>query len=237
MNQGGASGSTGIQLGGRQMRMAAAEARRVLVDMAAEEARHCGRRAEAVDGVSCTRRPTPGKPVSYKELIGGRYFNVPLSGTRSTATRSTRPGKAKPKDPKDHKIVGKSIPRDDMAPIVLAQTDYVTDIKRPNMLHARMIRPEVAGAVPVKVDEASIRDIPGAKVVWDKGFLAVVADKEWDAIKASEKLKVEWSDVKPPFVQPRTRFTTTSAKRPSASVRWKARPPATWTTPSRPPRA
>ncbi len=35
MNQGGASGSTGIQLGGKQMRMAAAEARRVLVEMAA----------------------------------------------------------------------------------------------------------------------------------------------------------------------------------------------------------
>ena len=35
VNQGGASGSTGIQLGGKQMRMAAAEARRVLVEMAA----------------------------------------------------------------------------------------------------------------------------------------------------------------------------------------------------------
>src|SRR3954452_24142983 len=35
VNQGGASGSTGIQLGGKQMRLAAAEARRVLVEMAA----------------------------------------------------------------------------------------------------------------------------------------------------------------------------------------------------------
>ena len=71
------------------------------------------------------------------------------------------------------------------------------------MLHARMIRPPVAGAVPVKVDEASIKDIPGAKVVWDKGFLAVVADKEWDAIRAADKLKVEWSDAKPAVHQPR----------------------------------
>ena len=36
-------------------------------------------------------------------------------------------------------------------------------------------------------------------MVWDKGFLGVVADKEWDAIKAAQQLKVEWSDVKPPF--------------------------------------
>ena len=53
--------------------------------------------------------------------------------------------------------------------------------------------------MPVKVDESSIKDIPGAKVVWEKGFLGVVADKEWDAIKAAEKLKVEWSKVEPPF--------------------------------------
>ena len=52
VNQGGASGSTGIQLGGRQMRMAAAEARRVLVDMAAAEARRSGRPARPwTDGV------------------------------------------------------------------------------------------------------------------------------------------------------------------------------------------
>jgi hypothetical protein len=40
-----------------------------------------------------------------------------------------------------------------------------------------MIRPAIAGAVPVKVDEGSIKDIPGAQVVWEKGFLGVVADK------------------------------------------------------------
>src|SRR5262249_1492296 len=56
-----------------------------------------------------------------------------------------------------------------------------------------------AGSVPVKVDESSIKDIPGAKVVWEKGFLGVVADKEWDAINAAQALKVEWSDAKPPF--------------------------------------
>ena len=36
-------------------------------------------------------------------------------------------------------------------------------------------------------------------VVWEKGFLGVVADKEWDATKAAQALKVEWSDAKPPF--------------------------------------
>ena len=86
-----------------------------------------------------------------------------------------------------------------MAPKVFAQENFVTDVKVPGMVHGRMIRPAIAGAVPVKVDDSAIKSIPGAKVVWDKGFLGVVADKEWDAIQAAEKLKVEWSAVAPPF--------------------------------------
>jgi CO/xanthine dehydrogenase Mo-binding subunit len=200
VNQGGASGSTGVQLGGRQMRMAAAEARRVLVDMAAEK---LGLPADALavtDGV-VHAKSDPAKKASYAELIGGRYFNVPLEWNKEIGNTLYAPGKAKPKDPKDYKIVGKPLPREDIAPLVYCQQDYCTDVKRPGMLHARMIRPPVAGSVPVKVDEASIKDIGGAKVYLEKGFLAVYAENEWDAIKASQKLKVEWSDVKPPFVE------------------------------------
>src|ERR1043166_1552949 len=198
VNQGGASGSTGIQLGGRQMRIAAAEARRVLVDMAAEKLGVPADQLDVADGV-VRAKSDASKSVSYKDLIGGRYFNVPLEWNKEYGNTLYAPGKAKPKDPKDHKIVGKSVPREDVAPIAFGQQEYVTDVRRPNMLHARMIRPPVAGATPVKVDEASIKDIPGAKVVQDKGFLAVVADKEWDAMRAADKLKVEWSDAKPPF--------------------------------------
>jgi len=36
-------------------------------------------------------------------------------------------------------------------------------------------------------------------VVWDKGFLGIVADKEWDAIQAAQRLAVTWSEAKPPF--------------------------------------
>ena len=87
------------------------------------------------------------------------------------------------------------------------------------MVHARMIRPPVAGATPVKVDESSIKDIPGASVVRENGFLAVVADKEWDAIKASQTLKVEWSDADAAVPRRRRRSTTTSARRRCASAR------------------
>src|ERR1700754_2242742 len=72
VNQGGASGSTGIQDGGKQMRMAAAEARRVLVEMAAEKLGVLAGTLSVTDGVVSDGT----KKVSYGELIGGRFFNV-----------------------------------------------------------------------------------------------------------------------------------------------------------------
>jgi nicotinate dehydrogenase subunit B len=198
VNQGGASGSTGIQNGGKQMRMAAAEARRVLVDMAAAKLALPADALTVTDGV-VHAKDDPSKRVSYAELIGGRYFNIQLDWNKQWGNPLYAPGKAQPKDPKNHKIVGKPIAREDIAPKVYAQEDFCTDVKRPGMVHGRMIRPTVAGSVPMKVDESSIKDIPGARVVWEKAFLGVVADNEWDAIRAADKLKVEWSEVKAPF--------------------------------------
>ena len=198
VNQGGASGSTGIQDGGKQMRMAAAEARRVLVEMAAEKLGLPADQLTVTDGVVRAASDAT-KTISYVQLIGGQFFNVHLDWNGKYGNPLDAPGKAKPKDPKSYTIVGQPIPRDDIAPKVFAQADFAMDVKVPGMVHGRMIRPAIAGAVPVKVDEGSIKAIPSAKVVWDKGFLGVVADKEWDAIKAARQLKVEWSDASPPF--------------------------------------
>jgi CO/xanthine dehydrogenase Mo-binding subunit len=198
VNQGGASGSTGIQFGGKQMRMASAEARRVLVEMAAGLLSTPVEQLVVNDGFVSSRADA-AKRISYEQMLGGKYFNVQLDWNKQFGNTLYAPGKAQPKNPSEHKIVGQPIKREDVAPKVFAQEDFVTDVKVPGMVHGRTIRPGVAGAVPVKVDESSIKDIPGAKVVWDKGFLGVVADKEWDAIQAAQKLKVEWSKVDQPF--------------------------------------
>ena len=204
VNQGGASGSTGIQLGGKQMRMAAAEARRVLVEMAAAALSTPADRLTVNDGVvsavgGASATDDAAKRISYAQLIGGQYFNVQLDWNKQIGNALYAPGKAQPKQPSEHRIVGQPIKREDVAPKVFCQEDYCTDVKLPGMVHGRMIRPAVAGAVPVKVDERAIKDIPGARVVWDKGFLGVIADKEWDAIQAADKLEVEWSVPEPPF--------------------------------------
>src|SRR5262249_45918431 len=77
VNQGGASGSTAIQFGGKQMRMAAAEARRVLVEMAAEKLALRADQLTVADGVVHAKADATRK-ASYAELIGGRFFNVQL---------------------------------------------------------------------------------------------------------------------------------------------------------------
>ncbi|MGE0626988.1 MAG: molybdopterin cofactor-binding domain-containing protein [Hyphomicrobiaceae bacterium] len=198
VNQGGASGSTGVWRGGFQMRHAAAEARRVLVEAAATKLGIAADQLTVSDGVVASKSDA-SKKVSYKELIGGRYFNHKMAWNKKWGNNLEALGSAKPKAPNDYKIVGKSFPREDVAPKVYSTERHVADHKVPGMVHGRMIRPGIAGSVPVKVDEGSIKGIAGAKVVWKEGFIGVVADTEWGAIKAAETLKVEWSKVKPPF--------------------------------------
>jgi len=133
VNQGGASGSTGIQRGGRQLRMAAAEARRVLVEMAAASLGLSADALTVTDGVVHAKADA-SKKLSYAELIGGRYFNVELNWNKELDNALYAPGKAQPKDWKEHRIVGQPIAREDIAPKVYAQADFCTDIKRPEMV-------------------------------------------------------------------------------------------------------
>jgi nicotinate dehydrogenase subunit B len=196
VNQGGASGSTGIQMGGKQMRMAAAEARRVLLEMAAEELAMPADKLTVTDGVISDG----SKKTTYAQLIGGRYFNVQLQWNKQIGNTLYAPGKAQPKKPSEYKIVGQPLRREDIAPKVYCQQDFATDVKVPAMMHGRVIRPPVAGATPVSIDESSIKDLPGVRVVREKDLVGVVAENEWNAIKAAQALKVEWSSATPPFL-------------------------------------
>ena len=200
-NQGGASGSTGVQMGGRPLRNAAAEARRILVARAAERLGVSADLLEVTDGV-VSSPADHAKRISYAELIGGRYFNAQLEWNRQSGNGMDVKGAAKPKAPSSYRIVGKSLPRRDVAGKVFRTADYVTDVSLRGMLHARVIRPPHAGCIPMDVDAASIGAIRGARVVREKNFLAVVAPKEWDAVRAARALTVQWSvakDVFPPM--------------------------------------
>ena len=198
MNQGGASSALGIQTGAKPLRNAAAEARRILLDMASRQLRVAPERLVASDGVISLLDDT-AKRVSYADLIGGKYFNSKVEWNKQAGNQMDVQGKAKPKAPSEYKVVGKPFPRRDVAWKVFGTDSYVTDVSVPGMLHARVIRTPHAGSVPEKVDQRSIGTIRGARVVHEKNFLAVVAEKEWDAVRAAQILKVQWSEPKKPF--------------------------------------
>ena len=198
LNQGGASSASGVRQGGVALRNAAAEARLVMLELAAKELGLPVDDLSVANGV-ITSKTDAAKKTSYGELIGGRWFDTEVEWNGQIGNGLSMKTRAKLKDPKSYKVVGAPVPRRDVEWKLLGTADYVGDIKVPGMLHARLILPTVAGAVPTAVDESSIKDIPGAKVVWEKAMLGVVAPREWDAIKASRQLKVTWSDVKAPF--------------------------------------
>jgi nicotinate dehydrogenase subunit B len=198
VNMGGASGAQGVAKSGMQLRSCAAEARQLMVAMAAETLGVPADRLTVSDGV-IHAEADPAKRISYAELIGGRYFDRPVKWNGQYGNPLEVETPAKLKQPSQFKVIGRSIRRKDLPKKVFAELEMVSDVRLPGMLHARMIRPDVAGSVPVAVDEGSIKHIPGAQAVWIKNLLAVVARKEWDAVRASRALKVSWSESKPSF--------------------------------------
>jgi CO/xanthine dehydrogenase Mo-binding subunit len=194
-DQGGVSGSTGVQRGGATLRSIAAEARRLLVERAADELKVPAEQLKVENGV--VSAPGGGKR-TYAQLVKAA-FNAKLDWNGQYGNGLSAKGKARPKAPKDYKVVGTSPKRRDIPDKVFGKYRYAADVRLPGMLHGRAVRPPVAGAKVVSVDEASIASIPGARVVRKGDFVGVVADKEWNAIQAARQLKVAWSDAKPPF--------------------------------------
>lgn len=197
-NQGGVSGSTGIQRGAIPLRHAAAEARAVLLARASARLGVAQDRLRVDAGV-VTVADEPSRRLRYGELVD-EPFNHKLEWNGQYGNGLVASGKARPKSPDQYKVVGTSVQRREVPLKVFGRFQYVADLKRPNMLYGRAIRPPVAGAVPVSVSDASIAHIRGAKVVRKADFIGVVANNEWDAVRASRALKVSWSDAAGPFV-------------------------------------
>jgi CO/xanthine dehydrogenase Mo-binding subunit len=181
-DQGKTWASVSIQIGGMQLRNAAATARQALVAEAAKRLNVDPKEVKVSDGVASGG----GKSVSYGDLIGDKKFSLTLDHTKPAAS----------KDPKDFKFVGKSIPRVDIPEKCTGRYAYMQNLRVPGMLHGRVVRPPSVGAKLEKVDENAVKDIPGVvQVVRDGNFLGVVASNEWAAIKGAMKLKqaASWS--------------------------------------------
>ena len=184
-DQRGTGSSNGIIQGVPALRSAAAEARAALLALGAER---LGVPVEALSVENGVIRvtDTPDKSVSYAELVQGKRLELNLSG------------KAALKEPADYTVVGKPTPRRDIPLKVCAEYTYLVDHKVPGMLHARVVRPPRAGAKLVAV--APGQKLPGlVKVVTRGDYVAVLCEREEQAIRAARELRVEWSDPAPIF--------------------------------------
>ena len=188
VDQGGSGGSDALQTDGWPMRRVAAEARRVLLDMAAARFGVPVGQLVVSDGVVSVAAD-PSRRITYGELIGGRRFNVTLTGNNADATT----GVARLKDVQQLKMTGQSPRRYDIPAKVDGSLTWAVDVKLPGMVHARNVKPPVAGATLVSIDESSVRGIPGfVKVVSKGNYIAVVCEREEHAIQAARQLKVNW---------------------------------------------
>jgi nicotinate dehydrogenase subunit B len=178
-DQGPTAGSQGVSRGGQELRRAAATARQALLALAAQRLGRPVADLETADGV--VRPKGGGAGLAYGDLIGDRRFGLAIDP------------KAPLTAPKDFRYVGRSVPRPDIPAKVTGRNVYVQDLRLPGMLHGRVLRPPAVGATLVSVDESPVAAIPGARVVRVGSFLGVVAEREWDAIRAARLLKAQWS--------------------------------------------
>lgn len=174
-NEGVTSGSLSIQDSGTALRFACAEARGLLLQAAAAKL------AVPVSDLSVSDgriTAAGGATSSYWELTSDALLQ--REATAKTA----------PKPSSQHRLIGQSLKRRDIPAKVTGGVAYVQDMRLPNMVYGRVVRPSAPRAKLVSVDEAAIKGMPGVlAVVRDGNFLAVAAQREEQAIAAALALQ------------------------------------------------
>src|ERR1700677_1455121 len=153
----------------RPMRRVWAEARRALFEMASTTLDVPVERLSLSEGV-ISATSDPSKRVTYGQLIGGKRFNVPVKGNNInviTGVSAVKPVQAL-------RNVGQSPKRYDIPAKVDGSLKWAVDVRLPGMVHARNVKPPVAGAKLISIDESSVSNLPGfIKVVSKGNYVAV----------------------------------------------------------------
>ncbi len=180
-DEGTTSGSqtTPTNFNHKNLALACATAREALVAMAAQR---FGEHVENLQVANGVIRGKGGQRITYAELIGDRKFDLPLNQA------------AKRKPQNEWMILGKPVNSLDRPALMTGRFEFVHCVRVPGMAHGRVVRPPAMGASVKVVDPSSVRDLPGmVKVVVRKNFVGVVAETQYTAIQAAQKLKVDWN--------------------------------------------
>jgi isoquinoline 1-oxidoreductase beta subunit len=125
-----------------------------------------------------------GRRITYGELA--------RTATAPATLPAVNKGMLKPMS--QFKVIGKDLPRTDLASKTDGSAIYGLDVRPAGLLYATLMSAPVQGEKAEKVDDAAARAVPGVKaVVVIPTGVAVVADSFHTALKARELLKVQWS--------------------------------------------
>lgn len=161
------------------LRAAAAEAREILISIAAEKLGVAVDVLEASNG-TVFMKDDISKKVSYAELTKGKKIVKSLNK------------KIEIKKSKDFKVIGKSILSTDAIEKVTGKAKYSGDIKLPNMVYASIVRPKVYGSKKLQVNSSGLSAFVDVELIEDGDLVAVVHSDPEIANKAAKKVKVTW---------------------------------------------
>jgi nicotinate dehydrogenase subunit B len=181
-NEGYTSGSHSMQDSGTAIQHAAAQVRAILI---AEAARRLDLPVEKLRTENGAVIAPDGQRLNYGDLVAGDILHVQAQPTSSL------------KDPATYRVMGQPLQRVDIPAKVTGGAAYVQDMRLPGMVHARIVRPPSYGAQLTACETATVDKLPGVvRVVRDGNFLAVVAAKEFQAIKAMRALAAaaQWTE-------------------------------------------
>jgi nicotinate dehydrogenase subunit B len=181
-NEGFTAGSNSVHMSGAAIQNAAAQVRELLV---AEAARWLELPAENLRTENGAVIAPDGRRLGYGELVAADMLHVQAQA------------QSKLKDPASYQVMGQSVPRVDIPAKITGGAAYVQDMRLPGMVHARIVRPPSYGAQLTECETSAVEKLPGVvKVVRDGNFLAVVANKEFQAVKAMAALSAvtKWKE-------------------------------------------
>lgn len=188
----GTWGSLTTRFFGPALRAAGAEAKAVLVELAAEHLNVPKNRLTAKDGV-VFEEGKPANRITYAQLARGQKITRQLKEA------------AMVKNPADFKVIGRPVTRRDALEKVTGKAKYAGDIQFPDLLYARILRPRAHGAKLVSADTSAAEQIKGVQIIRDGDLIAALHRDPEAAEQALEKIKAEF-DVPAANVDDKTIF-------------------------------
>jgi nicotinate dehydrogenase subunit B len=178
------------------LRKVAAYTRQALLQLAAQRLGIAKDELSITDGVVSGG----GKHISYGELVKDQNLKltIPVKGEITGFMGLAVDGNPPMKAVTTYKVIGKSFRNSAIASKVTGKELWVTNVKLPGMLHARMIHPATLGSTLVSVGELDRVKFPNSKVIVKGNLVGVVAPNEWEAIQAARQVAAatKWSEWK-----------------------------------------